>query len=154
MPFEIERKFLVSADSWRSDAEPTRIRQGYLATSPALSVRIRRAGEAAFMTVKGGAGVVRTEYEYAIPVGDADEMLDTLCARPLIEKRRHLVPFAGVQWEVDEFDGALAGLVLAELELESADQPVELPDWVGREVTDDPRYVNANLARWGLPSEA
>lgn len=154
MPFEIERKFLVETDSWRGDAAPTRIRQGYLATSPTLSVRIRRAGEAAFMTVKGGAGVVRTEYEYTIPVGDADEMLDTLCARPLIEKRRHLVPVAGVQWEVDEFDGALAGLVLAELELDSADQPVELPDWVGREVTDDPRYLNANLARCGLPSEA
>ena len=154
MPLEIERKFLVKTESWRGAEEPIRIRQGYLAAGPSLSVRIRRAGEAAFITVKGGAGLIRSEYEYPIPVPDADEMLDLLCTRPLIEKRRHRITVADALWEVDEFDGALAGLVVAELELASPDQRIELPDWVGREVTDDPRYLNANLARWGLPAES
>jgi len=151
MPLEIERKFLVRSDDWRGGAAAVQIRQGYLAASPTLSVRIRRAGALAFITVKGGQGIVRTEYEYPIPPDEADEMLDTLCARPLLEKRRYVVPVAGADWEVDEFEGALAGLIVAEIELGHAEQTIELPSWVGREVTDDPRYLNANLAKSGLP---
>jgi adenylate cyclase len=151
MPLEIERKFLVRSDAWRGSADAVQIRQGYIASSPILSVRIRRAGTQGFITVKGGQGLVRAEYEYPIPPEEADEMLDTLCARPLLEKRRHRVPFAGAVWEVDEFEGSLAGLIVAEIELSHAGQIVELPGWIGREVTDDPRYLNVNLAKSGRP---
>jgi adenylate cyclase len=150
MPVEIERKFLVRGESWRGGAAIS-IRQGYLAAGPSLSVRVRRAGAAAFITVKGGAGLVRAEYEYAIPPADADEMLAQLCRHPLVEKQRHEVRFAGLDWVVDEFEGALAGLVLAEIELDDPEQPVPLPPWVGLEVTEDPRYLNANLAQSGRP---
>jgi adenylate cyclase len=153
MPVEIERKFLVRDEGWRGGATVVRIRQGYIFTGPAVSVRIRRAGASGFITVKSGTGLVRGEYEYAIPPEDADQMLDTVCARPLIEKHRHHVRFAGLDWVVDEFDGALAGLVLAEIELDHAEQGVPLPPWAGREVTGDPRYLNANLAKSGLPQE-
>jgi adenylate cyclase len=153
MPVEIERKFRVLDDSWRSGAGALPIRQGYLAVSPAVSVRIRRAGPVGFITVKGGAGLVRAEYEYEIPSGEADEMLDQLCARPLIEKRRHPVRFEGMDWMVDEFDGELTGLVLAEIELDDPYQMILLPPWIGAEVTGDPRYLNANLAKFGRPRE-
>jgi adenylate cyclase len=153
MPVEIERKFLVRDANWRAGAAPLHLRQGYITARPDVSVRIRRAGTAGFITVKSGAGLVRAEYEYAIPPTDADEMLDTLCARPLIEKHRHEVEFAGLVWAVDEFEGALAGLVLAEIELDDAAQEVPLPPWIGREVTGDPRYLNANLAKFGLPPD-
>ncbi|MGB8843201.1 MAG: CYTH domain-containing protein [Aliidongia sp.] len=153
MPVEIERKFLVRDARWRGSAAALPLRQGYLTAGPDVSVRIRRAGGAGFITVKSGVGLVRAEYEYPIPPADADEMLDTLCARPLIEKHRHEVEFAGLVWVVDKFDGALAGLVLAEIELEHAAQEVPLPPWIGREVTGDPRYLNANLAKFGLPPE-
>jgi adenylate cyclase len=153
MPVEIERKFLVRDGAWRDGATVTRIRQGYIVAGPAVSVRIRRAGTSGFITVKSGAGLIRSEYEYAIPPDEADEMLDTVCVRPLIEKHRHHVRFADLDWVVDEFDGALAGLVMAEIELDDAEQDVPLPPWVGREVTGDPRYLNANLAKSGLPPE-
>lgn len=146
MGIEIERKFLVKNDSWRGLGAGTPYRQGYLSTDRERVVRVRRAGDRGFLTVKGaGDGAARAEYEFEIPVAEADEMLDTLCLRPLIEKVRHLVPFAGLVWEVDEFSGDNRGLILAEVELEREDQPVVLPDWVGREVTGDPRYFNAYL---------
>ena len=153
MPVEIERKFLVRDDGWRGLGQAVPIRLGYLSATGAGSVRVRRAGARAFLTVKGGRGLVRAEYEYEIPADEADEMLDRLCQRPLIEKQRHFLTFAGHEWVVDEFDGPLRGLVLAEIELGRPDQRVELPSWLGREVTDDPRYQNANLAKSGRPPE-
>jgi adenylate cyclase len=146
MALEIERKFLVRHGVWRAPPAGTRYRQGYLSTDPARGVRVRRAGGQAWLTIKGKTvGISRAEYEYPIPVADAIEMLDRLCLRPLIEKTRYRVEVAGLVWEVDEFDGANAGLVIAEVELADENQRIELPDWVGREVTADPRYYNASL---------
>jgi adenylate cyclase len=111
-----------------------------------------------FITVKGlTVNVTRPEYEYAIPVEDADEMLDTLCLKPIIEKVRYTIEHAGLLWEVDEFEGENAGLVIAEVELTEADQTILLPDWIGEEVTDDARYYNASLisnpfTSWGNDS--
>jgi len=146
MALEIERKYLVAGTDWRVPGSGTHYRQGYLSTVPERSVRVRIAGDKAYLTVKGaGTGAVRAEYEYAIPVKDACEMLDNLCKRPLIEKTRYTIEIQGLTWEVDEFRGANAGLVIAEVELEKEDQAIELPDWIGREVTGDPRYYNAYL---------
>jgi CYTH domain-containing protein len=144
---EIERKFLVDdrSGSWRSTAY-SEIRQGYLSTDKHRTVRVRTAGDAAYLTIKGiTEGATRAEYEYPIPVADAGKMLDTLCLRPLIEKRRHRVEYAGLIWEVDEFYGDNDGLIIAEVELENARQAFDNPPWAGAEVTDDPRYYNANL---------
>ena len=152
---EIERKFLLRDDGWRLLAEGVAYRQGYLSVDTGRVVRVRIAGERGFLTIKGAAvGSVRPEYEYEIPLADARELLDTLCLRPQIEKTRYRVAAHGLVWEVDEFHGDNRGLVLAEVELEAPDQPVELPDWVGEEVTHDPRYSNAALTvnpycRWG-----
>lgn len=149
MGTEIERKFLVSDERWRHAADAgTDIVQGYLAARENVSVRVRVAGEEAWLTIKGRTrGAARDEYEYAIPARDARRMLRTLCQPPLIEKTRYRVRHAGRDWEIDEFRGDNAGLVVAELELEDEDCPVTLPPWVGREVTGDPRYLNANLVR-------
>lgn len=148
MAQEIERKFLVQGDAWRKGAERVLIRQGYLSADGARTVRVRIKGERAFVTIKGPpVALVRAEYEYEIPIADADEMLHHLCMKPLIEKWRYFVPFAGVMWEVDEFLNENAGLVVAELELHDAAQQVQLPAWVAQEVTSDPRYTNANLAK-------
>ena len=144
---EIERKFLVTGEDWRRD-DGVLYRQGYLSTDPERTVRVRTAGPRAYLTIKGrSAGATRAEYEYEIPVADADEMLSQLCERPLIEKRRHTIEHDGHAWEVDEFAGENAGLVLAEIELEHEEQTFARPAWVGVEVTDDPRYFNANLVR-------
>lgn len=143
---EIERKFLLKPGAWQPDGPGTPFRQGYLCASPRRSVRIRIAGTQAFLTIKGPTeGAARAEYEYPIPVADAEEMLATLSNGPVIEKMRYLVEHAGFWWEVDVFAGENAGLVLAEVELVSADQDVPLPGWVGQEVTHDARYYNANL---------
>jgi CYTH domain-containing protein len=142
---EIERKFLVRQGEWPKN-EGVTYRQGYLSTVKERTVRVRIAGDAAFLTVKGiSKGATRAEFEYDIPVSDAEEMLDHLCEQPLIEKRRYEIEHGGLTWEVDEFFGNNEGLVLAEVELESEDQQFERPPWVGEEVTDDPRYFNANL---------
>lgn len=154
MAAEIERKFLVKDDSWRGLGEGSHYRQGYLSTQPDRTVRVRVAAGKGFLTIKGRTvGATRAEYEYAIPLQDADAMLDELCERPLIEKTRYRIGYQGQIWEVDEFEGENAGLVVAEVELATADQVVALPDWVGEEVTTDPRYYNANLianpySRW------
>lgn len=151
MPTEIERKFLVTRDGWRQAAlgPGQRLRQGYLAHGGggAAVVRVRLLDEAGFLTIKGPGLLTRAEYEYPIPAADAAAMLATLCPPPVIEKTRTRVGHGGLVWEVDEFGGHLAGLVLAEVELAAADQAVALPDWLGEEVTDDPRYQNAVLAR-------
>ncbi len=154
MPKEIERKFLVKDDSWRSPDPGKRYRQGYLSTVKERTVRVRTAGDKGFITVKGiSTGATRSEYEYEIPLADANEMLDQLCERPLIEKTRCRIPFAGLVWEVDEFDGDNLGLITAEVELKDEKQAVSIPDWVGEEVTGDSRYFNANIvaqpfSRW------
>lgn len=154
MSREIERKYLVVGESWRSPGTAIRLRQGYLSTVKERTVRVRVAGDAGHLTVKGiTRGATRTEFEYEIPVADADLMLDELCERPLIEKTRHLVVHGDLTWEIDEFGGVNEGLVIAEVELEDEAQPIELPAWVGDEVTADPRYFNSNLiahpySRW------
>jgi CYTH domain-containing protein len=143
---EIERKFLVKGDSWRAQGGGKRYRQGYLSTLKERTVRVRTAGDQGFITVKGiNTGAARSEYEYEIPMADANEMLELLCERPLIEKTRYRIPFGGLTWEVDEFEGDNRGLVTAEVELKNEHQAVSLPDWVGQEVTADPRYFNSNL---------
>ncbi|KKC33613.1 CYTH domain-containing protein [Devosia psychrophila] len=154
MAQEIERKFLVTGDGWKALAESSSLlRQGYLSSNAKATVRVRSwDDERAALTLKGRAsGMTRAEYEYDIPMGDAREMLDM--AQPhVLEKRRHLVTFGGLTWEVDVFEGRHEGLVIAEVELTSEQQAVELPAWVGTEVTDDDRYYNASLSRTnGVP---
>lgn len=145
---EIERKFLVKPEVWPRDVPGTPMRQGYLCTAKERTVRVRLAGDRAWLTIKGvSAGATRDEYEYAIPAADAGDMLDRLCERPLIEKTRYRIPQDGLVWEVDVFTGDNAGLVLAEVELRDETQSVPLPPWIGAEVTHDPRYFNANLVR-------
>lgn len=145
---EIERKFLITGQAWRAIATSTLYRQGYLPTQDQRTVRIRIAGEQGYLTLKGPAvGIVRPEFEYPIPLADAADMLEQLCEPPLIEKIRHQVPIGDLVWEIDEFLGANAGLVVAEVELPAADYPLSLPDWIGAEVTADPRYLNANLVK-------
>jgi adenylate cyclase len=149
MATEIERKFLVVGDGWKKAPRVRAIAQGYLSTDPA-SVRIRIQDAAATLTIKGETeGLVRDEFEYPIPLADAEAML-RLCPEPPIVKKRHEIVHAGKLWQVDAFEGALAGLVVAEIELERADEVITLPDWVGREVTDDRRYRNSSLIRHGL----
>jgi adenylate cyclase len=146
MPVEIERKFLVVSDGWREHAAGQRFCQGYLARTDGVTVRVRRAGSRAYLTVKGEPnGIVRPEFEYEVPVEEAEAMFK-LCHRPLIEKTRYEVPHAGLVWHVDEFAGDNAGLVLAEVELDHPEQPVEIPPWLGQEVSHDPRFRNSRLA--------
>lgn len=147
MGIEIERKFLVASDAWRAQAgRATRFSQGYLSRDPARTVRVRLAGEQAFLTIKGATtGASRAEFEYAVPLADARALL-AMCDGPVVEKVRHLCVHEGMTWEVDEFLGANAGLVLAEIELASEGQAFGRPAWLGAEVTGEARYVNANLA--------
>ncbi len=148
MGIEIERKFLLKNDHWRAGARGVEFRQGYLSTTPERTVRVRLEGTLGKLTIKGkSSGISRAEYEYEIPAAEAGELLDSLCLRPLIEKTRYRVEHAGRVWEVDEFHGANAGLILAEVELETAEAVLELPEWIGQEVSDDPRYFNANLVQ-------
>ena len=145
---EIERKFLVKNDAWRGLVTGVLYRQGYLCGVKERTVRVRVAGEKAFLTIKGlTVGATRAEYEYEIPVTDAQAMLDHLAEKPLIEKIRHKIPYGGLTWEVDEFLGDNAGLIVAEVELAGEEQSFSKPHWVGEEVSDDPRYFNSNLAR-------
>ncbi|HPF69730.1 MAG TPA: CYTH domain-containing protein [Candidatus Krumholzibacteria bacterium] len=142
---EIERKYLVLGDGFKSGAEGVLFRQGYLSSAKERVVRVRTMGPKAALTIKGiTVGATRAEFEYEIPLDDARSLLD-MCEQPLIEKTRYKVPFGGLTWEIDEFHGANAGLTVAECELESEDQAVTRPDWVGEEVTGDPRYFNSNL---------
>ena len=148
MGVEIERKFLLQGDAWRGLGQAVLLRQGYLSSARERVVRVRIEGEQAMLTIKGAnVGATRGEWEYPIPLADAAELLDGLCEQPLIEKVRHRIEHAGMLWEVDEFLGANAGLIVAEIELASEDQPFEKPDWIGAEVSGDARYYNANLIR-------
>jgi adenylate cyclase len=145
MGVEIERKFLVLNDSWQN-VSGVLYRQGYLNRDKTRTVRVRIAGDAAFLTVKGvSVGATRAEYEYPIPLADAQGLL-ALCDGPLVEKTRYRVTHEGTLWEIDVFAGDNAGLVVAEVELAHEDQPFARPAWLGEEVTHDARYFNSNLA--------
>ena len=146
MGIEIERKFLVEGDAWRVGASPSRIVQGFLSRDPERIIRVRLRDGEAFLTIKGkGSGLARVEVEVAIPAEEARQLLP-LCLPPLIEKTRHLVTWAGHLWEIDEFYGDNAGLVVAEVELATEDEIFERPPWLGQEVSEDFRYSNAALS--------
>lgn len=149
MSLEIEKKFLVLNDRWQADAGPgVRYRQGYLSESGPGSVRVRIGGQHAYLNIKSATlAQQRLEYEYEIPLRDAEEMLAEVCVQPLVEKTRYEVEHAGHTWEVDVFEGANAGLVVAEIELDDVDEAFARPDWVGEEVSDDPRYYNVCLVK-------
>jgi CYTH domain-containing protein len=148
MAREIERKFLVKGDAWRALAKGTTYRQGYLNSAKERTVRVRMADDKAYLTIKGlTVGATRAEYEYEIPRDEGEAMLNTLAERPLIEKRRYKIPIGDLTWEIDEFLGDNAGLIVAEVELKSEDQTFARPAWLGDEVTGDPRYYNANLIK-------
>lgn len=148
MAIEIERKFLVADPRCLDGRRGERYRQGYLSVDPDRTVRVRQEGERAVLTIKGRShGLSRAEFEYPIPFDEAGEILDTLCPPPLIEKERYQIEYAGRHWVVDRFLSANAGLILAEIELANEQDAVELPPWVGAEVSHDRRYFNANLAR-------
>ena len=155
MAKEIERKFLVKNETFKLFSKGVIYRQGYLNRDKARTVRVRVAGDEAFITIKGLTnGMERLEFEYPISLTDANEMLETLCVKPLIEKLRYKIKCDGHLWEVDEFIGDNEGLTVAEVELKSADEHVFIPDWVGQEVTGDLMYFNSNLVinpfkNWG-----
>lgn len=156
MGVEIERKFLVTDERWRQAVvRRVRYEQGYLSRSPTSAIRVRTDGARAYLNIKHTVdGITRLEFEYPIPLADAEELLARVALRPLIVKTRHDLEFGGRRWEVDVFEGENAGLVVAEVELEAADAALSLPPWVGREVSADPRYYNANLSEhpyreWG-----
>lgn len=148
MSIEIERKFLVHGDGWKAQGKGVAMRQGYLNTHPDRTVRVRIEGDTATMTIKGRTqGFSRGEWEYAIPMTDAEDLLNDVCERPLIEKMRTRIAHEGMVWEVDEFSGDNEGLIVAEIELESETQTFARPDWLGEEVTGDARYFNSSLLK-------
>lgn len=150
MGIEIERKFLVNHALWQLTqievSQGELYKQGYMSTDPKRTIRVRRTEQTAYLTIKGQAtGASRAEFEYEIPVDEAEEILATICIRPIIEKRRYKLPVAGHTWEVDVFYGENEGLIVAEIELQSEDEAFEMPAWVTTEVTADGRYTNASL---------
>ena len=149
MAMEVERKFRVVGDAWRAEVTgATRIVQGYIAQTGRATVRVRIKGERAFLTLKGASqGISRREFEYEVPLDDAEAMLAELVTGPVVDKVRHLVGVGAHTWEVDVFAGDNAPLVMAEVELGGPDEPFVRPEWAGRDVSEDPRYYNANLAR-------
>ena len=147
MAKEIERKFLVHTRKWSDLGPGLEIRQGYLSASKLSSVRVRTYGDKAYVAIKGSTkDITRDEYEYEIPLEDTNEILANLCEHLPIEKTRYRIVFKGHTWEVDEYGGANSGLTVVEVELKDAKEQVELPDWVDREVSGDPRYFNSNLS--------
>lgn len=148
MGIEIEHKFLLANDDWRKQVHKTvRYRQGYLSSLPTCSMRVRIAGDQAWLNIKSATiGAERMEFEYEIPCPDANEIIDKLCGKPVIEKTRHFVNVDNLLWEIDEFDGLNQGLIVAEIELNYIDQFFTKPAWIGQEVTHDLRYYNNNLA--------
>lgn len=156
MAIEIERKFLVKGNEWRSLATGQIYCQGYILAESGRTVRVRIVGNQGYLTIKGPGNLsgARPEFEYPIPVEDAQEMLETLCSKPFIEKTRHKIFIGELIWEVDEFHGENKGLILAEVELKTENQSIKIPDWIGQEVTRDYRYFNAYLSQhpysqWG-----
>jgi len=149
MAIEIERKYLLKNDGWRAIAgEGTEYIQGYLLGSKLASVRVRIEGNQAYLNIKSSTlGIRRQEYEYSVPVNEAREMLETLCEKPLIKKKRYHITIGEDTWEIDEFDDENAGLIVAEIELSNENIQPELPDWVGKEVSDDHKYYNVSLVK-------
>ena len=148
MGLEIERKFLVNGQGWRDHGVGLRCRQGYLTIAKEVTVRVRIVDERGYLTIKGkSVGIVRPEYEYEIPLPDAEEMLADLCEKPLIAKNRYQVLYRDMLWEVDEFFGENEGLIIAEVELDRPGQHLEYPPWLGQEVTGEYRYCNVALVR-------
>ena len=148
MAQEIERKFLVKGDNWRKLSSGVLYSQGYLSTVKERTVRIRIQNNEATLTIKSiTKGISRSEFEYTIPLVDAEIMLQQMAVQPIIKKYRYRIPVDDVVWEIDEFLGANQGLIIAELELQSPDQIFRLPDWIGQEVSSDPRYYNNNLVK-------
>ena len=147
MPLEIERKFLLANDEWRSGViRRDHLRDGLIGRFNGGKVRVRLSGDKAWLTVKGPRrGICRSEFEYEIPYDDGDQMVRTLCMEPVIEKIRHSVPFAGLIWSIDIHLGGLAGVEFAEVELSQPDTPISLPNWAGPEVTHEPRFRKENL---------
>ena len=147
MAHEIERKFLVQSELWREGAEGRRMRQGYLSLDPERTVRVRISGDQAWLNVKGRTvGIRRLEFEYPIPVDDALALL-ALCIGAVVDKTRYRVEHGAHTWEVDEFHGDNAGLIVAEIELAQEDEPFLRPPWLGREVSGEAHYYNAALAQ-------
>ncbi len=147
MPIEIEKKFLVKDRTYKQLAQGVHYRQGYLNRDKERTVRVRVAGDEAYLTVKGiTRGIERLEFEYPISLIEANEMIDLLCEKPIIEKYRYSFYSDGHEWEVDEFLGENEGLVIAEVELDTTDEFVNLPEWIGAEVTGDTRYYNSSLS--------
>ena len=143
---EIERKFLVVGDEWRSPGDGVKYRQGYLSTTEGSVVRIRTFNNRGLLTIKKPVSALsRLEYEYEIPLTEAEDILNTVCVQPLIEKTRYRITLNNLLWEVDEFYGANEGLIVAELELASEEERFEKPAWLGEEVSHDPRFFNVNL---------
>jgi len=155
MAKEIERKFLVKNDSYKESAQKNLIKQGYISTDIDKIVRVRISGEKAYLTIKGkNIGITRSEFEYEIQIDDAENMLENICQKPIVEKIRYKLEYEGHTWEIDEFFGDNEGLKLAEIELKSEDEAFKKPEWLGIEVSDDVRYYNANLIKspykeWG-----
>ena len=151
MGVEIERKFLVTSNTWRQEGKEVHYRQGYLCNG-GRTVRVRIRGDEGILTIKGHTaefdGISRLEYEYPIPLGDAEQMLERLCIGPIIDKHRYTIEDSGNIWEIDEFHGDNNGLIVAEIELEDENQDFDLPAWVGREVSNDGRYFNASLVHY------
>lgn len=147
MALEIERKFLVDQEAWRRPERCKPCKQGYLAVGPPMAIRVRIMDGVATLNIKTATvDISRMEFEYEIPVEDAEELLNAACLGRVVEKTRYYVDHGGRRWEVDVFEGANEGLVVAEVELESPDQEFEKPAWVGKEVSDDPRYLNSSLS--------
>ncbi len=148
---EIERKFLLKNDEWRKKiAQKISIKQGYISTEANSTVRIRITDSKSFITIKGkGINIAHPEYEYEIPTKDAQEMFDLFCNNNSIEKTRYIVNFSNQIWEIDEFEGRHKGLILAEVELKEENETIILPDWIGEEVTGNPKYYNSNLSKVG-----
>jgi len=148
LPHEIERKFLVRRELWSPTGPGTPFRQAYIGTNPGRTVRVRVEGDQGRLTLKGPTqGLTRAEFEYSIPLADAEALLATLCDSPVVEKIRYHIPIGAHVWEVDVFQGANAGLVVAEIELDAEDEAFDKPAWVGEEVSFDPRYANTRLAQ-------
>ncbi len=148
MKNEIERKFLLSGSQWKKDAQGLKYRQGYMVKDSCKIVRVRTCNNRGFLTIKGRTqGITRLEFEYEIPIDDADFLLENFCEQPILEKMRYRIPYRGNVWEIDVFLGENSGLVMAEIELETEDQIFDKPEWIGKEVTGDKRYYNSFLVK-------
>ncbi|MCP4670676.1 MAG: CYTH domain-containing protein [Desulfobacula sp.] len=148
MGIEIEKKYLLKSDAWRKLAKGNHYRQGYLNSYKERTVRVRTVNDKGFLTIKGiSVGATRLEFEYEIPKAECNIMLEELVEKPFIEKCRYKIDYKGNIWEIDEFFGENQGLIVAEVELESEEQKIEIPEWIGEEVTGDPKYFNSNLIK-------